>query len=247
LIHDRPRHVEGFDTMQAAAGGGLPERDSADVGSLQRATGAVVCTLLRVAQSSPTPVVWPAPGTEPVNAYERELRREWSLELERHFRDMRRHARQFCPPPLLPMFEQQLSEVEATARAAVTARLGPFLGLSDHIKQVEAFQRRWVPYLDPPLAPPPRMRCDEADRSVWLDGRCLAKELDRKQFGFLRALVDAYPDPVTWKFVAQTQKGCRGANQTRLRNSLPIAVLNLLESGNDGYGLRLPDKMSTTV
>jgi hypothetical protein len=215
---------------------------ASEVVSLERSIGCIVYTLVRVSQQSPSTLLWPAP----VSVVERDTRRGWSLELEGHFRNMRRHAKDHCPPPMLPMFEDELRPIEATARAAVTGLLAPVLILSDHIRDIEAFQRKWVPYIDPRPKPPPRLRYDETDRSVWLDEKCLARELDRKQFGFVRSLVNAYPDPVKWDFISRTERGCLGANQTRLRNTLPKPVSDLLESSNDGYMFRLPDKLSTS-
>jgi hypothetical protein len=216
-----------------------------EVVSLEQSTAAVISTLLRVAEHSSSPVLWPETGTASVEVVQR---CEWSQELEGHFREMRRRARATDgPASLLPMFEEHLSELEATVRGAVTGRLSSFLSISDFIREVEAFKTRWVPYIDPPPAPPPRVRCDEADRSVWLDGRCIARELDRKHFGFIRVLVDRYPDPVTWNVIAQSGTGCRGGNQSRVRNSLPPTVRDLVESGSDGYALRLPEKLSTAV
>jgi hypothetical protein len=221
--------------------------DALDTNSFERATGAIVYTIIGIAQQSPSPIIlWPT-STAEQDTDEEAQRSKWSQELERHFRDVRRCARKHCPVSLLPRFEDQLCEIEATVRAAVAGRLSSFLDLSYYIRQVEDFRKRWIPYLDPPQAPPPRVRYNETDRSVWLDGRCIAKELNRKQFGFVRALVDAYPDPVTWNVISQTATGCRGGNQTRLRNSLPRSISQYVESGPDGYVLRLPDKLSTAV
>lgn len=210
-----------------------------------RSTGSIVYTLHSVSQLTPSPILWPAPGEDAVEIAEK--RREFSRQLEQYFHDIRCRARESCPPALLPCFEEQLCEIEATVRATVTGRLSPFADLSYHIRQVEEFGRRWLPCLEPPLPPPPRVRYDAPDRSVWVDGKCLARELDRKQFGFVRALADAYPDPVTWNVIAQSGTGCRGGNQTRVYNSLPPAVRDLVESGSDGYAMCLPAKLSTAV
>jgi hypothetical protein len=230
---------------------GTPYRSAAEaacaseVTTLERSAAALISALLRIVEQAPSPVLWPDSGMSSEEAVQR---REWSQELEQHFCAMRRRARHAgTPEALLPMFEQQLSELEATVRGAITGRLSLFFNSSDFIRQVEAFQKRWVPWIEPPPAPPRRVRYNESDRSVWLDGQCIARELDRKQFGFVRVLVDRYPDPVTWNVIAQAGTGCRGGNQTRLRNSLPWPVGQLVESGPDGYALRLPEKLSTAV
>lgn len=214
--------------------------------SFERSTGGIVSTLVGVSQLTPSPILWPSPGTTPA-AEEDAQRRELSLQLHLHFHDMRRRACESCPVSLLPLFEEQLFELEATVRGAITGRLSPFLEVSIYIREVEEFGRRWLPYLEPPPPPPPRVRYHEPDRSVWLDGRCIARELDRKHFGFLRVLVDRYPDPVTWNVITQSGTGCLGGNQSRVCGSLPTAVRALVESGSDGYALRLPEKLSAPV
>jgi len=216
-----------------------------------RSTGCIVYALQKVSElTTSSPVLWPAHGVTGLPLAEEVKRGELSRELHRNFHDMRLRAREKCPPTLLPRFEDELCLMEAGIRGAITGRLSVFLEVSIHIREVEDFARRWRPYLEPPLPPPlppPRLQCDETDRSVWLDGKCLARELDRKQFAFLTALVRAYPDPVTWNTIAQTQPGCRGGNQSRLRGSLPKAVADYIESGPNGYGLRLPEKLSAPV
>jgi hypothetical protein len=218
--------------------------------TIRRCTGEVVYGLHCVARMSPTPVLWPAPAGSPEAAEDERLRREWSQKLALHFHNMRRCARANCPLSLLPQFEDQLCEIEANIRAAVTGRLMIFVDLTYHIRLIEEFRDRWVPYVDPPPLPPPpppRLRYDREDHSLWIDGRCVAKELDRKQFGFVSALVNAYPEPVKWSVISKTVSGCRGGNQTRLRASLPPAIENLIEGGPDGYAIRLPERLSTAV
>jgi hypothetical protein len=212
--------------------------------TLEDATRYVVHTLHLIQELTPSPVIWSDSESTPANAAQERQRQEWSLELRRHFHNMRRRAAAHCPESLLPKFEEQLIEIEATLRAAVTGRLSPFVQLSDHISQVEEFQRRWTPYIDPP---PPRIRCNDTDRSVWLDGRCIAKELDRKHFGFIRALARAYPDPLTWNRIINSGSGLRGGNQTRFMHNLPRDLKKYVESGSDGYVLRLPARLSTAV
>jgi hypothetical protein len=216
-----------------------------DTVTIECAAAAIISLLRRVVEHSPSPVLWPDAGTSSVEV---EQRRDWSQELGNHFRQMRQYARTADgPATLLPMFEEQLSELEATLRGAVTGRLTVFFNIPDFIRQVEEFRGRWVPYLDPPPGPPPRLKCNEGDRSVWLDGQCLATEMRRDQFGFIRTLAAAYPDSVKWAVITNTVPGCRGGNQTRLRNSLPRVVGRLVESGPQGYALRLPAKMSKAV
>ena len=117
-----------------------PLETARDVVSLERAAAAIISTLIRVAEHSPSPVLWPDSGTSTVEVVQR---REWSQELERHFRDMRQRARATGPVTLLPMFEEQLCELEATVRGAVTGRLTAFLSISDYIRRVEEFKNRW--------------------------------------------------------------------------------------------------------
>ncbi|AWM39111.1 hypothetical protein GobsT_26130 [Gemmata obscuriglobus] len=208
--------------------------------TIERSVAAVVSALVR-ATSHLSPL---SLGTAPADPGADQRRREWSDELETHFAAMRRRARQLCPPPMLPQFEDDLTEIEATVRGAITGRVVLFWDLDQHVEQVKGFGRRWVPYIDPP---PPRLRCDETDRSVRLDGRVLATELKREEFAFVQMLAARYPDPVPWRTVTNAAPGCRGKNQTRVLNALPAAVRNLIESDATGYALRLPPKLSTGV
>jgi hypothetical protein len=66
-----------------------------------------------------------------------------------------------------------------------------------------------------------RVRCDLADRSVWLDGRQLAAEVEEDAFDFFAAVAAA------------------GKNQTRLKARLPRALKRLIKGSPAGYRLVL--------
>lgn len=94
----------------------------------------------------------------------------------------------------------------------------------------------------PPVVPLPRIRCEESDRSVHLDGERVASGVDVGPFRFFRAVAAAYPDPIEFKKIQQRVPGLTGKHPTRdLKNRLPPALLRLLKSGKDGYYLKLPD------
>lgn len=213
--------------------------------SLERAAAAIINTLLRVAEQCPSPVLWPEAGTSSVEV---EQRREWSRELEGYFREMRTCARDTDgPETLLPMFEGHLVELEATMRGAIAGRGAAFLSIHDFIRQVEDFQKRWGPYIDPPPAPPPRVQFDEGDRSFWVDGRRVATGLTRDEFEYLKALARAHPNILSWRRVTNTVPGFHGKNQSRFKRELPEPVRELIEATPTGSVLRLPANSSTGV
>ena len=211
---------------------------------LERSTARIVFAIHSAARLTPAPALWPAPADP---AADEAARLALSQELESHFRDMRRRAREGCPPPMLLSFEDELRELEANVRAAVTGRLSLFVDYSYHIRLVEDFSRKWVPYVDPPPAPPPRVRCDEADRSVWLDEKCIASGLKRDEFEYFRALAKAYPNTLVWRLARTTLPGFRGKNQSRFKKKLSAPIRRLIETTSSGSVLRLPAKTSTTV
>lgn len=87
-----------------------------------------------------------------------------------------------------------------------------------------------------------RVRCDESDRSVYLDGKRVAGEVELTLFGFFRVLAEAYPNPVAFKEIQRRTPGLLGKHPTRdLKNRLPVALARLLGSGKHGYQLRLPN------
>jgi hypothetical protein len=88
---------------------------------------------------------------------------------------------------------------------------------------------------------PPRVRCNESDRSVELDGRRIASEVELPVFRFFKAIADAYPDPIPFKKIRTVAPRLRGKHPTRdLNDRLPTALARLVRSGKHGYSLELP-------
>ena len=90
--------------------------------------------------------------------------------------------------------------------------------------------------------PTPRVRCEEPDRSVYLDGKRLVGEVELALFRFFRVIAEAYPDPIAFKAIQRHTPGLYGKHSTRdLKNRLPVELAPLVESGKHGYRLTLPD------
>jgi hypothetical protein len=87
---------------------------------------------------------------------------------------------------------------------------------------------------------PPRLRCDESDRSVYLDGDRKAKGLEPDAFTFFRAVATSHPAPITFKKIQSSTKGLNGKNPSRLKAKLPPPLCDWLKSGGQGYYLELP-------
>ena len=86
-----------------------------------------------------------------------------------------------------------------------------------------------------------RLRCDETDRSVYLDGRRIAGELDLTLFRVFRVLVDQYPEAIPFRLIKARVPGLHGKHPTRdFRDRLPPVLSPLVRSGRAGYFLRLP-------
>jgi hypothetical protein len=160
---------------------------------------------------------------------------------------MRYRARQHCPGGLLPDFERDIRELDIAIRGALAQRYTARCAVDLLLASVERFGIRWQPYLDPPPSRPPRLRCDETDRSIWLDGRCVAPNLSKRQFEFVRAVAKASPDAISFRTLRNLLNCLRGANQARLKNELPPKLRELIEGGPTGYVLKLPPKLSASV
>src|SRR5262245_30696979 len=93
---------------------------AAELVSFDRSTGGIVYALHCVAKMKPPTILWPSSGSTSAVEDEERVRREWSQKVEHHFHDMRRRARVHCPQALLPQFEDQLCEIEANVRGAIT-------------------------------------------------------------------------------------------------------------------------------
>ena len=100
-----------------------------------------------------------------------------------------------------------------------------------------------------PVPPPPpnptgdRVRCQDTDRSVWLDGKRMACELELPVFRFFKVLVEAYPDPVTYSKISERAPGLKGKHPTRdLKDRLPAPLEKWVQSGKHGYFLQLPEQ-----
>ncbi len=89
--------------------------------------------------------------------------------------------------------------------------------------------------------PAPRVRCEEPDRSVYLDGKRIVGEVELALFRFFRVIAEAYPDPIRFKEIQRRAPGLHGKHRTRdLKDRLPSALANLVQSGKHGYLLKLP-------
>src|SRR5262249_24100118 len=88
----------------------------------------------------------------------------------------------------------------------------------------------------------PRVRCEESDRSVYLDGKRIVAEVELPLFRFFRVIAEAYPDPMAFKDIQRRTTGLYGKHPTRdLKDRLPSAIASLVHSGKHGYFLKLPD------
>ncbi len=91
--------------------------------------------------------------------------------------------------------------------------------------------------------PPARVRCDESERAVYLDGEIIAPDVPLNPFRFFAAVAAAHPDPITIKKIQGNTKTLYGKNATRdLRDKLPQPLLPLIASGKNGYSLKLPPR-----
>jgi hypothetical protein len=99
-----------------------------------------------------------------------------------------------------------------------------------------------------PQTPSPRVRCDPANNSVWVDGRQIVSDLTSEQFHFVSAVAKAYPDSITFNKIMNGNT--QGKNQTRIkdaindlaRRAMPATHLDFIikQPGGVGYRLNLP-------
>jgi hypothetical protein len=88
-----------------------------------------------------------------------------------------------------------------------------------------------------------RVRCDESDRSVYLDGKRVVGEVELPVFRFFKVIAEAYPDPVPFAKIQSRTHGLLGKHPTRdLKDRLPAPLDRWVESGKHGYSLKLPQK-----
>jgi hypothetical protein len=96
----------------------------------------------------------------------------------------------------------------------------------------------------PPQTPNPagsRVRCRDTDRSVWLDGKWVAGEIELSVYRFFSAVLDAYPDAVSYPTISNRVPGLKGKHPTRdLKGRLPPPLDKWVQSGKHGYFLQLP-------
>lgn len=86
-----------------------------------------------------------------------------------------------------------------------------------------------------------RVHCDEADRSVSLDGKLIAHNIELALFRFFRVLAEVCPDPISYRRIQERAPGLKGKHPTRdLRDRLPPELSRLVTSGKHGYQLHLP-------
>ncbi len=85
---------------------------------------------------------------------------------------------------------------------------------------------------------PKRVRCDPANYAIYLDDESLAVRLTRDQFTFVVGIVEAHPDPITFKKIMKGDT--KGKNPTRIRNTLPPPLREIVYGNTAGYYLELP-------
>jgi hypothetical protein len=78
--------------------------------------------------------------------------------------------------------------------------------------------------------PPRRVVCNAADRSVSLDGKVRARELPEGIFEFVRLIVEAYPNPITFTEMLERSVVLAGANQSRLKKNIPETLKDLIKA-----------------
>lgn len=117
----------------------------------------------------------------------------------------------------------------------------PSMDVMLRIELHDALDRTSGPALASAPLGPRRVTYQTSDRSVSLDGVVRATGLPFRQFEFARAIIDAFPEVISFARI-RNRPGFAGAqNPTRLVESLPPAVVELIESvPRRGYRLRLP-------
>jgi hypothetical protein len=93
----------------------------------------------------------------------------------------------------------------------------------------------------PTEGPQNRVRCDEGDRSISLDGKVVVREVEIAVFRFFNVIAEAYPDPVPFAKIRARTRGLHGKHPTRdLKDRLPSPLSQWVKSGKHGYFLNLP-------
>jgi hypothetical protein len=89
--------------------------------------------------------------------------------------------------------------------------------------------------------PTPRLRCNPLDRSIWLDGKQIAREVERADYAFIALLNASYPNWMTFPAMQELAPDLEGVNQTRLKRHLPRRLAALVRSTRGkGHALKLP-------
>jgi hypothetical protein len=90
----------------------------------------------------------------------------------------------------------------------------------------------------------PRVRCEQATHSVWLDGELIASAIRPKPFRFFKAIVEANGNEVRGDELRKLP-GLAGAKLVRIKDQLHPALRLLVKSvprAGGGYWLELPTK-----
>lgn len=111
---------------------------------------------------------------------------------------------------------------------------------------------RWqksMPFFATDVPETTRIRCDAANRSVYLDEVCLAHGMELSLFRMFQIVAEEYPNAIKFTMIKTKVKGIHGKHSTRdFRDRLPPKLRKILDSGKNGYFLILPiPKSSTTV
>lgn len=188
--------------------------------------------------------LWPTAEAGPRT---RAVHHERARTVEMHISAIRYRASRHCRDGVLDAFERDLLELDVAIRGALSQPYTARCAVDVLLMSVERFGYRWQPYLDPLPGPLPRLRCDETDRSIWLDGRCIAPNLPKPHFEFVRGVAKAAPNAIKFSTLKNLLSCLRGTNQSRLRKQLPPKLQELIEGGPKGYTLKLPPRMSASV
>jgi hypothetical protein len=73
-----------------------------------------------------------------------------------------------------------------------------------------------------------RIRFNSGNRSLWLDDRLIASNLDEEVFDYMKVLVSSYPDPISYKGIRK-QSPLLPENQSRFNTRVDRALSKLLK------------------
>ncbi len=90
------------------------------------------------------------------------------------------------------------------------------------------------------MGPPPRMRFDDATRTIYLDGKEVARHQDHDVLAYFKLLWAAYPNDTTFKVMKEKSNG-ELTNDSRTKKKMPASLKKLFTStARAGSRLKLP-------